>query len=73
MKRKIQVKSKGFGATRPESRMVGHTGYLTFGRKVNDNFKDLITKEEYLVELRKSSDQDEKDAILNINGIFKPL
>jgi hypothetical protein len=52
--------------------MVGHTGYLTFGRKVNDNFKDLITKEEYLVELRKSSDQDEKDAILNINGIFKP-
>lgn len=72
LKRKIQVKSKGYGATRPESRMVGHTGYLTFGRKVKDNFKDLITKEEYLVKIRNSSDKDEEDVIQNISGIFKP-
>ncbi|MHA1148198.1 MAG: tRNA (adenine-N1)-methyltransferase [Promethearchaeota archaeon] len=31
MKRSIQVKEN---ATRPESRMVGHTGYITFGRKI---------------------------------------
>lgn len=33
IKRKIQVKEN---ATRPEIRMIGHTGYLTFGRKIND-------------------------------------
>ncbi len=33
MKRKIQVKEN---ATRPEVRMIGHTGYLTFGRKINN-------------------------------------
>ena len=33
IKRKIQVKEN---ATRPEVRMIGHTGYLTFGRKIND-------------------------------------
>ncbi|MFW9876948.1 MAG: tRNA (adenine-N1)-methyltransferase [Candidatus Thorarchaeota archaeon] len=33
IKRKIQVKKN---ATRPEVRMIGHTGYLTFGRKIND-------------------------------------
>lgn len=33
IKRKIQVKKN---ATRPEVRMIGHTGYLTFGRKVED-------------------------------------
>ncbi len=33
IKRKIQVKEN---ATRPEVRMVGHTGYLTFGRKINN-------------------------------------
>ncbi len=33
IKRKIQVKEN---ATRPEVRMVGHTGYLTFGRKVQN-------------------------------------
>ena len=33
IKRKIQVKKN---ATRPETRMVGHTGYLTFGRKINN-------------------------------------
>ena len=33
IKRKIQVKEN---ATRPETSMVGHTGYLTFGRKLKD-------------------------------------
>ncbi|MHA2179998.1 MAG: hypothetical protein ACXAAH_01100, partial [Promethearchaeota archaeon] len=33
IKRKIQVKKN---ATRPEVRMIGHTGYLTFGRKIED-------------------------------------
>ena len=33
IKRKIQVKEN---ATRPEVRMIGHTGYLTFGRKIKD-------------------------------------
>ncbi|MFX1325107.1 MAG: tRNA (adenine-N1)-methyltransferase [Promethearchaeota archaeon] len=33
IKRKIQVKKN---ATRPEVRMIGHTGYVTFGRKVED-------------------------------------
>ncbi|MFX0081460.1 MAG: tRNA (adenine-N1)-methyltransferase [Candidatus Hodarchaeota archaeon] len=33
IKRKIQVKKN---ATRPEVRMIGHTGYLTFGRKIDD-------------------------------------
>jgi tRNA (adenine57-N1/adenine58-N1)-methyltransferase len=33
MKRKIQVKEN---ATRPEVRMIGHTGYITFGRKIKN-------------------------------------
>jgi len=33
IKRKIQVKEN---ATRPEVRMIGHTGYITFGRKIKD-------------------------------------
>ncbi len=33
IKRNIQVKKN---ATRPEVRMIGHTGYLTFGRKIQD-------------------------------------
>ncbi|MEJ2251843.1 MAG: tRNA (adenine-N1)-methyltransferase [Candidatus Lokiarchaeota archaeon] len=33
LKRRIQVKKN---ATRPEVRMIGHTGYITFGRKVNE-------------------------------------
>lgn len=32
-KRRIQVKPN---ATRPETRMVGHSGYITFGRKLNN-------------------------------------
>ncbi|MFX0022399.1 MAG: tRNA (adenine-N1)-methyltransferase [Candidatus Hermodarchaeota archaeon] len=33
IKRKIQVKKN---ATRPEVRMIGHTGYISFGRKIKD-------------------------------------
>ncbi len=33
IKRRIQVKEN---ATRPETRMVGHTGYITFGRKIHN-------------------------------------
>jgi len=33
LKRRMQVKEN---ATRPEVRMIGHTGYLTFGRKIKD-------------------------------------
>lgn len=33
LKRQIQVK-RSMNATRPETRMIGHTGYITFGRKV---------------------------------------
>jgi tRNA (adenine57-N1/adenine58-N1)-methyltransferase len=33
LKRKIQVKEN---ATRPEGRMVGHSGYITFGRKIRN-------------------------------------
>jgi len=33
LKRKIQVKEN---ATRPEGRMIGHTGYITFGRKIQN-------------------------------------
>jgi tRNA (adenine57-N1/adenine58-N1)-methyltransferase len=33
IKRKMQVREN---ATRPEIRMIGHTGYLTFGRKIKD-------------------------------------
>ncbi len=36
IKRRIQVKEN---ATRPEGRMIGHSGYLTFGRKI-DNLKN---------------------------------
>jgi len=36
IKRKLQVKEN---ATRPESRMIGHTGYMTFGRKI-ENLKN---------------------------------
>jgi len=33
IKRKFQVKKN---ATHPEVRMIGHTGYMTFARKIND-------------------------------------
>ncbi|MBD3353254.1 MAG: methyltransferase domain-containing protein [Candidatus Lokiarchaeota archaeon] len=51
IKRQIQVK-KSMNATRPMSRMVGHTGYLTFGRKIVIKYKGKIPKkpekEEYV-------------------------
>ena len=37
LKRSIQVKDN---ATRPETRMVGHTGYISFGRKIDDPFRN---------------------------------
>lgn len=47
IKRKIQVREN---ATRPEIRMIGHTGYLTFGKKIKNmknpyREKKLKTKE----------------------------
>lgn len=39
--RKMQVKEN---ATRPEVRMIGHTGYITFGRKVLDVKNPYIEK-----------------------------
>jgi len=33
IKRKLQIKEN---ATRPEGRMIGHSGYLTFGRKIQN-------------------------------------
>ncbi len=54
MKRRIQVKEN---ATRPEVRMIGHTGYLTFGRKIK-NFKNPYRE-------RKSK----SDIFINLNGM----
>ncbi|MBA7634857.1 hypothetical protein ES703_42455 [subsurface metagenome] len=54
IKRKIQVKEN---ATRPEVRMIGHSGYLTFGRK----FKD--TKNPYRAK------KPQKNEIINFEGM----
>ncbi|MFX0035633.1 MAG: tRNA (adenine-N1)-methyltransferase [Candidatus Hermodarchaeota archaeon] len=54
MKRRIQVKEN---ATRPEVRMIGHTGYLTFGRKIK-NVKNPYRE-------RKSK----SDIFINLNGM----
>lgn len=51
IKRKIQVKEN---ATRPEVRMIGHTGYLTFGRKINNiknPYRERKPKEKQYVNL----------------------
>ncbi len=51
IKRKIQVKEN---ATRPEVRMIGHTGYLTFGRKINNiknPYRERKPKEQLYVNL----------------------
>ncbi len=51
IKRKIQVKEN---ATRPEVRMIGHTGYLTFGRKINDvenPYRERKPKENEFIDL----------------------
>ena len=49
IKRKLQVKEN---ATRPEVRMIGHTGYITFGRKIEDQVNPYRgkkpEKEEYI-------------------------
>jgi len=51
LKRKIQVKEN---ATRPEVRMIGHTGYLTFGRKIKDiknPYRERKPKENEFIDL----------------------
>ena len=49
LKRKYQVQEN---ATRPETRMIGHTGFMTFGRKVKEEINPYRekkpTKEEYV-------------------------
>ena len=54
IKRKIQVKEN---ATRPEVRMIGHTGYLTFGRKIKD------TKNPYREKRPKTSEKIDMDGM----------
>ncbi|MBD3342418.1 MAG: methyltransferase domain-containing protein [Candidatus Lokiarchaeota archaeon] len=41
LKRELQVKAN---ATRPQTRMVGHTGYITFGRKIENIENPYIGK-----------------------------
>jgi len=51
IKRKIQVKEN---ATRPEVRMIGHTGYLTFGRKIKNiknPYRERKPKENEFIDL----------------------
>ncbi|MFX1501896.1 MAG: tRNA (adenine-N1)-methyltransferase [Promethearchaeota archaeon] len=51
IKRKIQVKKN---ATRPEVRMIGHTGYLTFGRKIEDiknPYREQKPKEKQIINM----------------------
>jgi len=51
MKRTLQVKEN---ATRPQSRMIGHTGYMTFGRKikdVNNPYRERKPKKEEIIKL----------------------
>ena len=42
LKREIRVK---FNATRPNSRMIGHTGYITFARKLDPFVPEVVNKE----------------------------
>ena len=51
IKRTLQVKEN---ATRPEVRMIGHTGYITFGRKIKKEpnpYRQKKPKEEEYVDL----------------------
>ena len=51
IKRKIQVKEN---ATRPETRVIGHTGYMTFGRKIKDiknPYKEKKPSKEEIIDL----------------------
>lgn len=52
LERRFQVKEN---ATRPETRMIGHTGFLTFGRKIKDEpknpYREIKPKKEEYVSL----------------------
>ena len=51
IKRKFQIKKN---ATHPEVRMIGHTGYMTFARKINDvrnPYREKKPKQDEFVEL----------------------
>lgn len=54
LKRRIQVKES---ATRPEVRMIGHSGYLTFGRKVENIANPYQEK------------KPEKEEFINLDGM----
>jgi len=54
LKRRIQVKEN---ATRPEGRMIGHSGYLTFGRKV-ENIKNPYQEK-----------KPKKEEFIDLNGM----
>ena len=54
LKRRIQVKEN---ATRPEVRMIGHSGYLTFGRKVEN------------IENPYQEIKPEKEEFINLDGM----
>ncbi|MCP4761768.1 MAG: tRNA (adenine-N1)-methyltransferase [archaeon] len=59
LKREIQVKIKsGYEATRPMGQMVGHTGYLTFARKIDDKFEELLTREEFIHKNKESKEEE---------------
>ena len=51
IKRRIQVKEN---ATRPEGRMIGHTGYITFGKKImnlKNPYRERKTKNNEVIDL----------------------
>jgi len=54
IKRTLQVKEN---ATRPEVRMIGHTGYITFGRKIEDQANPYREK------------KPEKDEYISLDGM----
>ena len=54
IRRKLQVKEN---ATRPEVRMIGHTGYMTFARKINN------------VENPYRQQKPKKEEIIDLNGM----
>jgi len=51
LKRKIQVR-EDMDATRPETRMIGHTGYITFGRKIEPYIEKKEKKEKLPTEIK---------------------
>jgi tRNA (adenine57-N1/adenine58-N1)-methyltransferase len=51
IKRKFQVKQN---ATHPEVRMIGHTGYMTFARKINDvknPYREIKPRKEEFIDI----------------------